>query len=352
MAEKWRKYHILVLSVIILTVYLFLQFLCPLLAPILTAMLFVTMFGPFLKKVQNRLKIHRQIGVILLLLMAGTVLFVILWLLFSWLASSLPDLTKKLESLEQQLIQLLQNTCELAGRTIGIDSSYLQKMLAGSLQEGFGYFREEALPGILSHSMGYVKKIASAAGFLVTFLIAAVLLAKDYDAVMNKMLDLEECHVFLEVVCGVIRYIATYVKAQLTIMAIIGILTSFVLLIVGIPQGGLWGILAGILDAFPFVGTGIVLIPLAIAQFVNRKIGQGVVCLILYGCCAFLRELLEPRLIGKKVGVHPVYVLVSVYAGIGLFGGWGIIKGPLGFILIFQTYQSLQRRWGSRVITE
>ena len=348
MAEKWKKYHILALPVIMIAVYFFLKYLWPLLSPILAAMLFVTMFGPFLKKVQDKLKLHRQIGAILLLLIVGVVLAVLLWLLFSWIVGSLPDLTERLESLEQQSVQVLQSICQLAQRTIGIDSSYLEEMLSGYLQEGFDYFQEEAMPGVLSHSIGYVKKIASAAGFLVTFLIATVLLAKDYDDIMNRLLDLEECHVLLEVICGVIRYIATYVKAQLAIMASIGSLAAFVLLIVGVRQGALWGILAGFFDAFPFVGTGIILIPLSIMQFINGRVGQGVVCLILYGCCAFLRELLEPRLIGKKVGVSPIYVLISVYAGIGLFGGWGIIKGPLGFILIYQTYKSLQRRWTSR----
>ena len=66
---------------------------------------------------------------------------------------------------------------------------------------------------------------------------------------------------------------------------------------------------------------------------------------IIYVVCIFLREILEPKLIGRKIGVTPIAVLVSLYAGIQLFGISGIIKGPLGFIIIYQTYLSLQRRW-------
>ncbi len=66
--------------------------------------------------------------------------------------------------------------------------------------------------------------------------------------------------------------------------------------------------------------------------------------MLLYAACVFLREVLEPKLIGRRVGIPPIAVLVSLYAGIKLFGVWGIIKGPLGFILIYQTWLSIRRR--------
>lgn len=72
--------------------------------------------------------------------------------------------------------------------------------------------------------------------------------------------------------------------------------------------------------------------------------GKAVICIILYVCCIFLRELLEPRLIGQRIGVTPIAILVSLYAGIQLFGIWGIIKGPLGFVIIYETYRSLKHK--------
>ena len=58
------------------------------------------------------------------------------------------------------------------------------------------------------------------------------------------------------------------------------------------------------------------------------------VCLVLYGGCILTREMLEPKLIGKSVGVAPVYMLLAIYAGVKLFGVGGIIKGPLSLIVI------------------
>lgn len=325
-------------------VFFFLKVITPLTAPVLLALLFVTIFGPLLQKWQSRLHLHRQIGVLLLLLLAGSILGILLWVLFSWIVGSLPGWIAGLDTIEQEVSGILHEICRLVEQTMGINGEYLEQMILMRLREGIDYFQLEFLPGMLSQSLEYVKGVAAVGGFLVTFLIAAILLAKDYDEIMNQLLDREECHVILEIICGIVRYLATFVKAQVIIMSVIGILAAVVLGLCGIRHGVLWGLLAGILDALPFIGTGIVLVPLGIQQVFYGNYGRAVVCLLLYLACIFLREILEPRLIGRRVGVPAIAILLSIYAGIKLFGIWGIIGGPLGFIMIQQSYFSLERR--------
>ena len=231
------------------------------------------------------------------------------------------------------------------GEVIGIDTTYLEETLTTGVQEGLDSLEKNILPGMLSQSVQYVRWFAELGGFLVTFLIAAVLLAKDYDSIMNQLLDREACHVLLEVLCGIVRYIATFVKAQGIIMTTIAGVAAVTLGAAGIKHGILWGILAGILDALPFIGTGVVLVPLGILQLFSGALGKAVVCAVLYVACIFLREMMEPKLIGRKIGVSPIAVLIALYAGIRLFGVGGIIKGPLGFVLIYETYGSLVRMY-------
>ena len=344
MAEKIQNSKMVMLLLLTGAVYFFLKVITPLTAPVLIAMLFVTIFGPFLQKLQKRLRIHRQMGAILLLLVACAILGVLVWVLFSWIVGSLPRWIDSLDSLESNLTVIIHEICQRVGDTLRIDSEYLEQTILKGIQEGIDYFQLQFLPGMLSQSLECVKVFAAIGGFLVTFLIATVLLAKDYDNIMNRLLDREECHVFLEVICGIIRYIATYVKAQLIIMTTIAVIAAAVLGISGVRHGILWGVLAGILDALPFIGTGIVLVPLAIQQFFYGNYVRAVLCILTYVVCIFARELLEPRLIGKRVGVSPIAILLSIYAGIKLFGAWGIIGGPLGFIIIYHAYISLERR--------
>ena len=345
MAEKLLHNRLIILLLLTGAVYFFLKVIAPLTAPVLTAMLFVTIFGPLLQKLQSRLHLHRQIGAILLLLAACAFLGLLVWVLFSWIVGSLPDWIGGLDSLEDALSIVVHNVCGTIGKAIGIDSAYLEETIFSRIQEGIDYFQQQVLPGMLSQSLEFAKALAAFGGFLLIFIIATVLLAKDYDNFMNRLLDREEYHLLLEIICGIIRYIATYVKAQLIIMNIVGILAAVVLGLCGIRNGILWGLLAGILDALPFIGTGIVLVPLGIQQLFYEHYGRAFACLLLYVSCIVIRESLEPRLIGQRVGVPPIAILLSLYAGIQLFGVWGIIAGPLGFVIIYQTYLSLERRF-------
>ncbi len=344
MAEKIKDNKMVLLLLISGAVYFFLKVLAPLTAPVLAAILFVTIFGPLLQRMQRRLKVHRQIGALFLLLLGCCFLVVLIWVLFSWIVGSLPGLVRRLDLLETDLALFVHELCNVVGKALGVDNLYLEQLLYARIQEGIDYFQLQFLPDMLSQSLTYVKVLGSVGGFLVTFLIATVLLAKDYDDIMNRMLDREECHVYLEIICGIIRYIATYVKAQVIIMTIIGTVAATALGFAGIRHGILWGLLAGLLDALPFIGTGIVLVPVGIQQIFYENYISGAVCLIVYVVCIFIREMLEPKLIGKKVGVSPIAILLSIYAGVKLFGLWGIIGGPLGFVIIYQSYMSLERR--------
>ena len=344
-AKKMAGKKMIVLLLVTGAVYFFLQYLTPLLAPVLLAMLFVTIFGPLMKRMNRSLHFPRPLSAIVLLVVATVFLAGLLWVLTSWVLGSLPVWIENLEMQEREWLEVVRGLCRNVGEIIGVDAVYLENTVSGRLQEGLDSLEENILPGMLSQSMQYVRWFAELGGFLVTFLIASVLLAKDYDGIMNRLLDQEACHVLLEVICGIVRYIATFVKAQGIIMTTIAVTAALILGTAGIRHGILWGILAGILDALPFIGTGVVLVPLGILQLLEGNWGRALICGVLYVVCIFLREVMEPRLIGRRIGVSPIAVLVSLYAGIRLFGVWGIIKGPLGFVLIYETYRSLARAY-------
>jgi predicted PurR-regulated permease PerM len=142
------------------------------------------------------------------------------------------------------------------------------------------------------------------------------------------------------VIEGVLNYVITFVKAQGVILCVISLLCGVTLSIAGIAGGVFLGILAGCMDVLPFIGTGIVLVPLSVWQLLNGRYVQMVVCLVLYGVCVLLRELLEPKLIGKGTGIAPIWMLLAVYAGVKLFGVGGILKGPLALITIYEIMTS------------
>ena len=192
----------------------------------------------------------------------------------------------------------------------------------------------QVVPQLLSSSYSCFKGILGTVGFLAVTCIAIFLFEKDYTKMVDWVKKEESFRFLWTVLEGVLSYLVTFFKAQGVILLIIAVLCSVTLTLAGVEGGVFLGLLAGFLDMLPFIGTGIVLVPLAVWQLLNGAYVRMAVCLALYGICVLTREFLEPRLIGNKMGLSPVWILFSIYAGMKLFGVGGIVKGPLALIVI------------------
>ena len=92
--------------------------------------------------------------------------------------------------------------------------------------------------------------------------------------------------------------------------------------------------LTAVLDILPVLGVGTVLVPFALFSFAMGNLTRGVGLLILYGVMTVVRQIAEPHLVGKSLGLHPIMMLVSFYAGFKLFGVAGVFLGPALALLI------------------
>ena len=101
------------------------------------------------------------------------------------------------------------------------------------------------------------------------------------------------------------------------------VFTGFSLL--RIKYSFLLALLISIFDAFPFFGTGAFLIPAAIYNLFTHNIKSGLGFLAIYGCVIITRQLIEPKIVGDNIGLHPLATLMSMYAGMKLMGILGLI---------------------------
>ena len=97
-------------------------------------------------------------------------------------------------------------------------------------------------------------------------------------------------------------------------------------------------LLITIVDALPVFGTGTILIPWAIVMFLRGETKKGIGLVILYGTAALSRQALEPRLVGRQVGLNPVLTLLALYAGYRLLGVAGMIVFPISAMLLKQIW--------------
>lgn len=96
-------------------------------------------------------------------------------------------------------------------------------------------------------------------------------------------------------------------------------------------------LLITVVDILPILGAGTVIVPWAVVLFIMRDFKLATGLLILYGIMTVIRQVAEPKIIGNSLGLHPLLMLFSTYAGLCLFGIWGIILGPAVALLI-KTY--------------
>ena len=125
-----------------------------------------------------------------------------------------------------------------------------------------------------------------------------------------------------------------YVKTQAILIFLVSITCSIGLALLKNPYAMLFGVAIGIFDAFPVLGSGLILVPWAVISFIRGNIFAGAVLLTLYGICQFIREYLEPKLLGGKMGIRPIQSLMAVYVGYELFGVLGLFLGPFGLVMI------------------
>ena len=120
-----------------------------------------------------------------------------------------------------------------------------------------------------------------------------------------------------------------WVKAQLKLTLLSFGIVTVGLLLLGIPYAPVWGVLIALVDAIPVLGTGTVLLPWAFVCLVQGNSLRAAGLLVIALVAMVSRSFLEPRLVGKQLGLDPLMTLVALYAGFQIWGVGGMLIAPL-----------------------
>lgn len=106
------------------------------------------------------------------------------------------------------------------------------------------------------------------------------------------------------------------------------------LTIIGIDHAVGIAVAIAIFDILPVVGSGLVLLPWTIFTLISGNIVQGIGLAVLYVVVIIVRQIMEPKIVGDRVGLHPLVTLLSMVLGTYLFGGIGLLGLPITVALI------------------
>ena len=148
-----------------------------------------------------------------------------------------------------------------------------------------------------------------------------------------------------------------YLKAEVSLILIsffISLIGLYILQFAGfnIKYPLLMALAIGFVDSLPILGSGSFMIPWAIISAINGDINLGIAIIVLLILMSVIRQILEPKLVSKNIGVHPIFTLIAMYTGFKFIGIMGLLLGPIVLIILKNIYATLLEQGVAKAIFE
>lgn len=315
--------------------WLCLKYLLPIFLPFLLGLLLALAAEPAVKAGTQLLKLPRWaatgLGVTLTLLLLITLIGV-LGAAFvkelGVLAGRLPDVQNTVEATADRIRLFLENAASHAPQGLRplVDRSVSRLFSSGT------EFIEQAtvqLPGAIT---GFLSRVPDGAlgigtGILSGFMFSARL-PRLKQFVLCKLPEGVKTKLF-PAFSRSKKALLGWLKAQLKLTGITYCIVALGLLLLGVPYWPLWAAAVALVDAVPVLGTGTVLLPWALVCLFQRQHFRSIGLLCIYGVSFLTRTVLEPRLVGRHLGLDPLVTLVFLYLGYRFWGIFGMLLAPM-----------------------
>lgn len=326
--EKVRKYADLVVLIIgsVFLAYLFLRHLLIYLLPFLIGWFVAFAVRPPARYLSGRVKLKeryiRLILTLLLYLTLGAVITVAVWLLSREIWELLAGLGE-VDSV-REFISGLTGTDGLFGRIFGDFSDYVADLIyrvAISSLTAFG----TALSAVVS-------AVPKTLFFLLITVVASAYFSlglEDINAAVKRLLPSGVLASMIKFKDGFLGALFKYARSYLLLLVI-----TFLEMLIGLfalraPYPVIMALVIALLDLLPVIGVGFVLIPWGVWSLTIGKRGFGVGLLVIFVLHTVLRQTIEPKIVGKNLGVHPLLTLIFIYVGYSLCGIVGLLLVPI-----------------------
>ena len=322
--------------------WLSIQFLLPLCFPFLLGLGLALAAEPVTGFLCTRLKLRRGPAAGIGVTAALICLALLFLLLCSLLLREVGLVMRILPNLEQTAADSLT---ALSGWALGLAGQLpgsMGRMLSRSIADFFsGSTRllEQGLRYVLSLTGGILSRVPNGALIFGTALISGYMLSARLPRIrawLREKIKTERLQKLLENFRRVKTALLGWLKAQLKLMAITWVILTLGLVLLQIPYAPLWAAAVALVDAFPILGTGTVLLPWSLVCFLQSDTPRAVGLLSTYIVIALIRSVLEPKLLGDHMGLDPLITLGALYSGYRLWGFGGMILATVLAVTVTQ----------------
>lgn len=255
----------------------------------------------------------------------------------------------ELDHLGRQLPHMVEGLDETADRVYGwLDSlikkapAHLQPGLRESLQELFSSgsaLAEGAVSRVLGLASRILVSLPDTFVFLGTAVVSSFLISAQLPRfrpwLEGKLPESWKCKI-QPVLQNLWRNLKNWLRAQCKLMGLTFTLLTVGFFILRVPKALLIGALTALVDALPMLGTGTVLVPWGLIVLLRGNTALGLGLISLYVLTALLRSVMEPRIMGRQLGLNPLVTLAALYAGYHLWGILGMLLAPVLTITLLE----------------
>ena len=327
-------------------VIVFFRYFLPLVLPFLLGAGLAVAAEPLVSVLCRRLKLKRPLATAIGVSMAFSFLVLAVMVLCAFLFRQIRSLTGLLPQLETALHtgmdtadRLLLN---LSGRVPGELGTVLTRNVH-SLFAGGDALLSRATDAALKLASGVLSHVPDSALGLGAGIISSYMISAKLPKIriwFAHQLTAAQLEPMVSALQRLKEGLSGWLKAQLRLSGVTFLLAGAAFLLLRVPQALLWAGLVAVVDAFPILGTGTVLVPWSIFSFLQRDHVMAFGLLILYGATALTRSVLEPRLLGRQLGLDPLVTLIALYAGYRLWGIGGMLMAPILAMAATQLFSS------------
>ena len=260
----------------------------------------------------------------MLLLMLGAFLIRELGILAGILPNLEDTAMSGLSSLQSWLLELTSHTPQS-----------IQPLLNQNVTEFFSdgtALLNRAVAYVLSLAGGLLSHIPDSALSLGTAIISGFMISAKLPKIkawIAARMPREKLRPILQALKRMKNAVGGWLLAQVKLMGMTLAILAAGLLILRIPYALLWALAISFIDALPVLGTGAVLLPWALICLLQSETARAIGLVGIYVIISVTRSVLEPRLVGKQLGLDPLVTLMALYAGYKLWGFGGMLLAPL-----------------------
>ena len=300
--------------------------------------------SPLVNWLEKKFNIVKKLGSALVVILVLALIVLILYFSISKLVTetislleNIPQLYKELEAGLDQIGNSLQGIFHRLPPQFqeGWDNILL------NMDQKVGTFITKISEPTVAAAGNFAKRVPSYLISIIVAIMSAYLFTVEHEEVLVWAKKTAPPSVVkrMTLVSDNLKYaVGGYLKAQIKIMGVVFLILWVGLTLLQVHYAVLIAIVIAFLDFLPFFGTGTAMIPWALYKFLVGNVKMAVLLLIVYAITQLVRQLLQPRMLGKSMGLNPLVTLILLYLGYRLGGVTGMIVAvPFGMILINMT---------------